>query len=505
MSQHYADGVRTWAGEESAFDSAQAWPERFHSQAKLRSDQFGAVPVLDASRPCASPTQSQQIIGDNLFLSFGGKPAFSNNNIRVGSIPEEGSPEGPRLIMDRAGRPDLGRVPSSMYFGMPPTDPRLSAPGSVQRMSTMNSAIHSERIVIDAGMPPDYQTPCGSPPELATPPPHGCRLEPPASERGLVDACPGSPFLRFAPGVAALASSGSLPTPPMTAAGPGYPTYGTDVSPVNDPLQQERLALGMGMGMLDRGGLFNTPPQSPETAAVLDARGEVSGFASDPMQHSVWSFTNEVQDQTRDDSRLNAEIMGAASMIYEPDSKQEKGVLPEKSSRRPPLYQAAFREMELDVAQLEGIYLQKQQNHMDSELAILERIAGNIVTIPDALDDWDPEEEPVWRAGTREWQSRFTTEALNGFWIDKTRIASREEHLWKLRRNSQQNALFDVLAGVPVDRKKKHHEALENMSWRGLATFDPVDDDDFAYLNREPGGDCAGRPVRPETAPVLTF
>jgi len=603
MSLHYADAMRTWGSDESALNSSRVPPERFHSQASLRSDPFGAVvPVLDASRPTGSPSQSQQIMGEDLFMSFGGRPSTSSREIHGGmpdggrpstsfwsteihggmpdggrpstsfwsreihggmpdggrpstsfwsseihggmpdggrpstsfwsreihGIPEENFPEGPRLSRIDSAGPELERVPSAQYFGAgPPTDPRLTAPGSVQRMSSVGSQgglhsglLHSDRIVVDAGRPPDMQ---GSPPL-------GYRMDPPTSERGLVDAASGAgldPFMRqsasvqHSASVAALPNStGSLPTPPMTST--GYPTYGAPgTTQLNeqfqtreyagtDLLQHDSLVPGVGMGM--HATPFATPPWSPETAAVLDAGGETAGcahvplqpgYANDPLQDSVWSFTNEVQDRSADTSGLNAELMASAGFDKAP--MQETGNLPEKPQRRPPLYQASFSDVELEVAQLEGTVLKQHESHLQNQLSILERIAQNIVTNDHALEDWDPEEEPAWRAGTREWQSKYTSEPLNGFWIDKARIAAREEHLWKLRKHSQENSLFDLLAGVPVDKKKTRYASIEKMTWRGLGQFDEVDDDDFAYINREPGGDCAGRPVRPQTAEVLTF
>mmetsp|Transcript_107595 Transcript_107595/g.213758 ORF Transcript_107595/g.213758 Transcript_107595/m.213758 type:complete len:462 (+) Transcript_107595:33-1418(+) len=320
---------------------------------------------------------------------------------------------------------------------------------SVQEGSLLSLA-HSERVVVDAGLPPSRSST-----------PH-------------VDAPMGA----------------ALPTLPIL--GSSHLAVGTDV-----PMDTFRLA-----------PQFTTPPVSPMLAAAHRRVG-LSAPPADHLSDTLWSFAD-----ANVPSVLGSELMASAGFSKrevmdtqwsEPPATQERPPITQERYQADARYPAVWKDDELHIGRLESTYVHQQGAQMSHQLSILEQIAANVVTVPDSLDDWDPCEEPAWRAGTREWRAKYMSEPLNGFWIDKTCIAEREQHLLELCEmddaGDKHHSIFRRIAGVPAKKKQKYKEALDGMLWRGLSNFAEVDDDDFVFR----GGGKKHRSFAAQPEQVLTF
>lgn len=130
----------------------------------------------------------------------------------------------------------------------------------------------------------------------------------------------------------------------------------------------------------------------------------------------------------------------------------------------------------MELARLERRQIEHQTLQLDRQLGHLERIVSCIVSRPERAE----EGEQVWQWGVKNWEERFVTEAIDGYYIDKSRVHAREEQLSKHRIERGEHSTVDWLAGKSDRRIAAEKQVLEEQAWRHLYQFGEVERDAYA-------------------------
>lgn len=120
---------------------------------------------------------------------------------------------------------------------------------------------------------------------------------------------------------------------------------------------------------------------------------------------------------------------------------------------------------------MELAFAQQREQHLDGRLSELERLADQIAAAGDGGDYGDAAAS-AWQPGGRDFQQVFMAETLGGFYIDTTKVPTRETYLMAVAHQHVDHQVIDFMAGRSAARSTARQWLIEQRAWRGLDQID---------------------------------
>mmetsp|Transcript_44438 Transcript_44438/g.142448 ORF Transcript_44438/g.142448 Transcript_44438/m.142448 type:complete len:618 (-) Transcript_44438:262-2115(-) len=120
---------------------------------------------------------------------------------------------------------------------------------------------------------------------------------------------------------------------------------------------------------------------------------------------------------------------------------------------------------------MELAFAQQREQQLDCRLSELERLADQIAAAGDGGGGGDAAAS-AWQPGGRDFQQVFMAGKLGGFYIDRTKVPTRETYLTAVAHQHVDHQVIDFMAGRTAARSTARQRLIEQRAWRGLDQFD---------------------------------